>query len=154
MSLWIQLFRTTQSLHQPPEFPPLISFRSAVKWSVSRALSSGVAPRMRLSVTVNREPVAFSMPLLILDRVIVTPLVAMTSRPVIDLASITVLGVVIRNEPLYAVRAVPAGTPALPGPGKQPPHGSGPPATFRWATGQVEGVEPPPTGGATASPSE
>ena len=150
MSLWIQLFRTTQSLHQPPEFPPLISFRSAVKWSVSRALSSGVAPRMRLSVTVNREPPAFSMPLLILDRVMVTPLVAMTSRPVIDLASITVLGVVIRNEPLYAVRAVP-GTPALPGPGKQPPHGSGPPGTFRWPTGQVEGAE---TGGATASPSE
>src|SRR5262249_42124844 len=52
------------------------------------------------------------------------------------LPSITVPAVVIVHGPVYATRATLAGTPVLPGPGQQPPHGSAAPGTFFPATGQ------------------
>jgi hypothetical protein len=41
---------------------------------------------------------------------------------------------VIVHGPVYAVNAVPAGTPVLPGPGQQPPDPFGPPGTCDLAT--------------------
>src|SRR5690348_16721370 len=52
------------------------------------------------------------------------------------LPSITVPAVMIVHGPVYAVSATLAGTPVLPGPGQQPPHGSAAPGTFFPATGQ------------------
>jgi hypothetical protein len=53
------------------------------------------------------------------------------------LESMTVLAAVMVHGPEYGVSTVPAGTPVLPGPGQQPPHGSFAPGTFWPATGQV-----------------
>ena len=55
----------------------------------------------------------------------------------------------MRQGPVYGVRFVPAGTPVLAGPGKQPPHGSGPSSVFGRP---VQPCGPGPAGGLTDEP--
>jgi hypothetical protein len=57
----------------------------------------------------------------------------MMSGQAIALAEMTVPFLRIVHEPWKADRLRPAGTPVLPGPGQQPPHGSGPPGVLRAA---------------------
>src|SRR4051794_8276781 len=52
----------------------------------------------------------------------------------------TVFASVMRHGPVYGVRSVPAGTPVLSGPGKHPPHGSGPSGVFAAGAAQPSGA--------------
>jgi hypothetical protein len=61
------------------------------------------------------------------------------------LASITVFAAVIVQDPVYAVRAVPVGTPVFVGPGKHPPWPFAPPGVYAGA------LHVPDAGSATAS---
>ncbi|MCC6164654.1 MAG: hypothetical protein IT182_14990 [Acidobacteria bacterium] len=110
--------------------------------------SAGRSTRLSVIVTlaVSQSSDAMSTPPFSRDLVMVTP-DARTSSGLQSTvrASMTVPAVVMVHEPTYGVSVVPAGTPVLPGPGQQPPHGSGPPG--------VKGAPihaPPACGGAAA----
>src|SRR5262249_61140421 len=70
-------------------------------------------------------------------RGLITPGGRMARSQLTVFESMGVVAAVIVHGPVSAVSTVPAGTPVLPGPGQQPPHGSAAPGTFFPATGQA-----------------